>query len=410
MSKEPDVVIVGAGIAGGALATVLARRGLDVLVLEKSLVHRDRVRGEFMAPWGVAEATELGLLDVLAGAGAHYTVRSVPYREGLEPEAARARAFDLGAMLPGVAGALNMGHPRLCEAFDATACAAGATLLRGVADLAVEPGERPRVRFAQDGRRREVAPRLVVGADGRGSTVARQIGARAESDPVHHIMAGLLVEGAEAWPEDEQTMGAHGEATLYVFPQGGGRARLYLNHALAERRRFAGPEAARHFLAAFRVPSLPGGEALADARPAGPCHGYPNADSWIDEPVAPGVVLLGDAAGHNDPTIGQGLSITLRDVRLVSEVLLGGGDWSVSAFSPYVEERRERMRRLRFAGRLVSALNAEFTEEARQRRLRAWGRIAADPTVALPMVAMWKGPHGLPAHVFGQEAWGRLLG
>ncbi len=122
------------------------------------------------------------------------------------------------------------------------------------------------------------------------------------------------------------------------------------------------------------------------------------------------MVLLGDAAGHNDPTIGQGLSITLRDVRLVSEVLLGGGDWSVSAFSPYVEERRERMRRLRFAGRLVSALNAEFTEEARQRRLRAWGRIAADPTVALPMVAMWKGPHGLPAHVFGQEAWDRLLG
>jgi TRAP-type mannitol/chloroaromatic compound transport system substrate-binding protein len=38
-------VIVGAGVAGGALATVLARRGLDVFVLEKSLVHRDRVRG-----------------------------------------------------------------------------------------------------------------------------------------------------------------------------------------------------------------------------------------------------------------------------------------------------------------------------------------------------------------------------
>ena len=57
----------------------------------------------------------------------------------------------------------------------------------------------------------------------------------------------------------------------------------------------------------------------------------------------------------------------------------------------------------------MSALDAEFTEEARQRRLRAWGRIAADPTVALPMVAMWKGPHSLPAHAFGQAAWDRLL-
>jgi 2-polyprenyl-6-methoxyphenol hydroxylase-like FAD-dependent oxidoreductase len=158
------------------------------------------------------------------------------------------------------------------------------------------------------------------------------------------------------------------------------------------------------------VPSLPCGEALADARPAGPCHGYPNADSWIDEPVAPGVVLLGDAAGHNDPTIGQGLSITLRDVRLVSEVLLGGGDWSVSAFSPYVEERRERMRRLRFAGRLVSALNAEFTEEARSGAARVGG--ASPPT--RPWRCRWslcgKAPTGLPAHVFGQGRIGTAVG
>lgn len=35
MSESRDVVIVGAGIAGAALATVLARHGLDVLVLER---------------------------------------------------------------------------------------------------------------------------------------------------------------------------------------------------------------------------------------------------------------------------------------------------------------------------------------------------------------------------------------
>ncbi|WP_207539608.1 NAD(P)/FAD-dependent oxidoreductase [Sabulicella rubraurantiaca] len=408
MADEPDVVIVGAGIAGGALATVLARGGLDVLVLERALVHRDRVRGEFLAPWGVAEAGKLGLLDVLARAGTHYTVRTVPYRDGLDPEAARARATDLSVMLPGIAGAVTVGHPRLCEALDAAACEAGATLLRGASELSVEAGERPRVGFTHDGHRREVSPRLVVGADGRGSAVARYIGLNAETDPIHHIMAGLLVEGAEAWPEDEQTFGAHSGATLYVFPQGGGRVRLYVNHTLAERRRYAGPDAARNFLAAFNVPSLPFGEALAAARPIGPCHGYPNADSWIDEPVAPGVVLIGDAAGHNDPTIGQGLSITLRDVRLVSEAMLEGR-FSAKTFKPYVEERRERMRRLRFIGRLFSTLHAEFTEEAHQRRQRAWQRTGANPAIGLPILAILKGPDALPSHAFEQEAWDRLL-
>ena len=45
-----DVVIVGAGVAGGALAARLARDGLTVLVLERTRVHVDRIRGEWLAP------------------------------------------------------------------------------------------------------------------------------------------------------------------------------------------------------------------------------------------------------------------------------------------------------------------------------------------------------------------------
>ena len=67
-----DLVIVGGGIAGGALATVLARAGRSVLVLEKSDIYRDLVRGEWIAPWGVAEASRLGLLETLMHAGGHY--------------------------------------------------------------------------------------------------------------------------------------------------------------------------------------------------------------------------------------------------------------------------------------------------------------------------------------------------
>ena len=59
-----EVVIIGGGIAGNALATVLARAGRAVLVLERATVYRDRVRGELFRPWGVAEARQLGLYEL----------------------------------------------------------------------------------------------------------------------------------------------------------------------------------------------------------------------------------------------------------------------------------------------------------------------------------------------------------
>lgn len=51
-SASPDIVIVGGGIGGGALATVLAREGIEIVVLERETVFPDRVRGEWIAPWG----------------------------------------------------------------------------------------------------------------------------------------------------------------------------------------------------------------------------------------------------------------------------------------------------------------------------------------------------------------------
>ena len=63
---------------------------------------------------------------------------------------------------------------------------------------------------------------------------------------------------------------------------------------------------------------------MAKAIPAGPCATYPGDDTWTDTPYAPGVVLIGDAAGHNDPIIGQGLSIAMRDARMVRDLVLDG--------------------------------------------------------------------------------------
>lgn len=49
--------------------------------------------------------------------------------------------------------------------------------------------------------------------------------------PGTHVIAGLLTEGAWRWPDDQTAIGVEGDLQFYVFPQGGGRVRLYTCHA-----------------------------------------------------------------------------------------------------------------------------------------------------------------------------------
>ena len=186
-----------------------------------------------------------------------------------------------------------------------------------------------------------------------------------------------------------------------MFPQGDGRARLYLGFGLDQPRRFTGPGGPQAFLDAFRFECMPDSEALADATPVSPCATYANEDTWVDVPVRDGVVLIGDAAGWNDPITGQGLSIAMRDVRVVSEMLQASDDWSAAAFAPYVEERRERMRRLRFGASLQAAIYNEFGPDAAARRLRAWSRFEAEPELfAADRRQRWSAPSWRPPEVF----------
>jgi len=123
--------------------------------------------------------------------------------------------------------------------------------------------------------------------------------------------------------------------------------------------------------------------------------------------VAPGVVLIGDAAGHNDPIIGQGTSITLRDVRIVRDILRAG-DWREAAFEGYVVERLERMRRLRIAARFATVLRAEFGPGKTARRVRAFHRVFAEKWPS-PLAAPWVGPENLPLESYHERRIAALL-
>jgi len=408
MSKTYDVIIVGGGIAGGALATVLARRGIAVAVLERDPVPLDRVRGEFMAPWGVAELKRLGLLETLATAGGVFTKRSIPYDENTPGDLALPFALNLSAMLADVPGPFCMSHPAMCATLAAAAETAGATVLRGIEKVEVSAGSSPTVSFSRDGVATEWRPRLVIGADGRNSQLRRHLGLKVLADPPRILLGGMLVEGVPAWPQDLQVIGTEGRTHFLIFPQGGDRVRLYLCYDFADKSHYAGPERRENVIATFAgLTCLPYADDISKARPIGPFNSYSNEDHWTEDPTTPGVVLIGDAAGHNDPIIGQGLSIALRDVRLVSEIILAG-ERKQESFRPYVDERLERMRRLRVTARLAVTLRSQFGEAARLRRQRAGIRMRVEKMLT-PVPASIVGPEKLPATAFEQATIDALL-
>lgn len=408
--KHYDLIIVGAGIGGAAAAIVMAHAGKSVLLLEQSMVYEDRVRGEWLAPWGVAEVKRLGLYDLLMKSGAHHVLRHVTYDESRTAAESEARAMRLDAFVPDVKGPLCIGHPHHCQVLFDEAKRVGVMALRGVHVSKIVAGSAPSVTYAHEGSTHSVAAKLIIGADGRVSRVRDAAHIRLHQDKPHHWFAGLLVEGARGWDQDLQAIGTEGDFGFLAFPQGDGRVRVYGGYSLEQRKRFSGVDGARNFLEAFRMSSAPDNKFLADATPAGPLLSYFNNDSWTDEPFTDGVVLIGDAAGWNDPIIGLGLSITYRDVRIVTDILKASDNWTPSAFKPYAVERAERMRRLRFVAALTATIDMEFDAAARDRRRKYHERLASDMSLGLHGVAVMAGPDVLPPETFTDDYRARVLG
>jgi 2-polyprenyl-6-methoxyphenol hydroxylase-like FAD-dependent oxidoreductase len=405
-----DVVIVGGGIAGSGLAVLLARAGLDVVVLERQERYEDRVRGEFMPPWGYSELVAAGLLDVVLQGDCTVSDRSRTYDEVIPANGADERTFDLSSLMPGVPGGLALGHPATCQALADAAVTAGARLLRGVTAVEVHAGDRPRVGFDHDGVTHEVRPRLVVGADGRASGVRRQLGIPLHRGAERTFAAGLLVDGLDALPSGTLVLGTFDDVHFFVFPRRGGRARLYLCWDRAQPARFAGTGGAARFLDRFAtLECLPDPEVFRYVEQQGPCRSYPFGDTWTDRPYVPGAVLVGDAAGYSDPVIGLGLSVTVRDVRMVSDALLGTSEWDAAMFEPYAMERALRMWRLRVTADVTTRFRATFNEDARRRRAAAFRRLADDERSALALLPTIVGPDIAPPEAFGPEAAERLL-
>ena len=135
---------------------------------------------------------------------------------------------------------------------------------------------------------------------------------------------------------------------------------------------------------------------MASANPIGPIATYPGDDTWTDAPYVDGVVVIGGAAGYNDPIIGEGRSIALRDARIVRDLVLDGAR-NAAAFTPYGAERAARMERLRFVADVISVTHAEDDDNRRARRLLVGEKMAAMDAEVFPLIAgAFAGPETIP--------------
>lgn len=386
--SDPEVVIVGGGIAGAAMAIVLVRSGVSATLVEREAAFRDRIRGDSMFPWGAAIAQELGIHDLLAKGGA----RPLPdwqVHEGGVPTDRITWGKDVPT--PDVLWGVNL--PQLQETLLDAASKAGVTVLRPARVVSVVPGKPPTVIVEQDGTSQTFTPRLVIGADGRESGLRRAIGAETTHAPNHHMLGGCLVSnlGLDA---DTGHMGRIEGGKVMVFRHGGESARLYLicSPETAEALRPGGfPAYLAHCAQAF-----PAG-AISEAQALSPVAFFPGVDIYPDRSADEGVVLIGDAAGANDPALGSGAGLALIDVQELSGLLQGNDDWQ-AAIEEFARRRPTWYDPMRAFGEWTGPLDTDTGPAADAARVRADRARDADRWRNGYGAFFAFGPRGLPVN------------
>jgi 2-polyprenyl-6-methoxyphenol hydroxylase-like FAD-dependent oxidoreductase len=369
-----DIITVGGGLGGSAVAIAMAKAGHRVLVLESEEQFRDRVRGEQLASWGTAEAKELGILDVLFSTCGNEENWWDFFIGGVQVQH-RNMTETTAPQQPNV----TFYHPDMQDVLLREAESAGAEVRRGARVRGVEPGEEPAVLVEHDGREQRIGARLVVGADGRNSSVRKWAGFETKKDPERLQIGGIIMEDCPL-PADNAHMFLNPGLAIGspIFPQGGRKARLYLVTRVEHGPGHSGEKDLPAFLEGCERAGVDS-SMLKSARYSGPLATFKGADVWVEHPYQSGVALVGDAAGHSDPSWGQGLSLTMRDARVLRDKLLETDDWQ-AAGSAYAFERNAYFMAQRTCEDWLTEFFYGIGQAADERRARAFPFIVQDPT------------------------------
>ena len=333
-----DVLICGGGVAGSALAILLGRSGISVELFERDIFPREKPCGEGLMPAGLAVLERLGLSQVVGGA----SFRGVRYR------------FDkrsVEAPFPRANGRLICGRGMRRKYLDNLLfqTAAETAGVRAFTDARVNRllWENDRIAGAIVNGEQHRA-RLVVAADGAHSRIRRELGfdARRSRKRMGIRMHFRLARGKEqnCWVDVSLRHGYE----LYVTPLAD-RETVIAALADAEggepiQSRFRRWIFAEPFLADL----LEGAEQISE--PA--CASWPV--NGARPRYAPGVVLLGDAAGSIDPISGGGMTHALLTAEILSKYVRNGIESGEEWISSFEQERQKLLANFkRFARALL---------------------------------------------------------
>jgi flavin-dependent dehydrogenase len=340
MAEQFDVVVVGARCAGAPLAALLARRGVRVALVEQATFPRDTLSSHIFEADALAFLDRLGVTQQLRATGAplssHFDLRVEdihlprlpwPQRPGDVGGVASIRRLVLDPILVGAAEA------------------AGAQVRMGSKAVALreEAGRVAGVRVAADSGEAELRARLVVGADGRGSTVAELCGAR-KYNPVPNERALYWAFFENAEPPAPHTFVSHRWADRFILgiEADGGLYQVLVWPELAE------VDRSRDDLEALFMDQAlscePVATAIAGARRVGKLFGAVRWAGFFREASGPGWVLIGDAGHFKDPAPGRGIGDAfLQAEALAASVVEGLGGSLDEALADWGRWRDEEL-------------------------------------------------------------------
>jgi salicylate hydroxylase len=369
------VTVLGAGVAGLAVARALALRGASVTILEQAEGLTDIGAGLQISPNGGAVLRALGLGDALEAAGTRAT--AVSLRDGLD--GSQVLTLDLARLRPGqsyhfvhradLIGLLAQG---------ARDAGVDIRLLQKIETVDLT-GARPQLTTEQGA---TIGCDILLGADGLHSRVRAALNGAVAPFFTHQVAWRGLVPaepGAAAVAEVHMGPGRH----LVSYPLRGGTLRNIV--AVEERRRWVeeswnlrdDPMELRLAFEGFG-PRVQGWlEQIGDVWLWG-LFRHPVARCWHGN----GAAILGDAAHPTLPFLAQGANMALEDAWVLAEAL-AGHDAPESAFAAYQQARQDRVTRI------VAAANGNarayhlsgMARDAAHTALKIGGRVA--PGLAL---------------------------
>jgi geranylgeranyl reductase family protein len=309
VSDAWDVVVVGGGPAGSALAVFLRQQGRSVMLLDEARFPRDKVCGESVSPgaWRLLEALD-----------------AAPALRALEPHPLRGMALWApdGTAFQGEYRAADHGfaltRQELDHALLERARAAGVAVREGVrvTDLLYRDGAVCGVVCENGNGPERLDARLVAGADGRRSVVARKLGLLREHPRLRKFAVRGHWEGMAGLEErGEMHVGGGGYCGIAPLSRSRANVAFVLD---AREMRAAGGRLETFYRATLRrwphvAERLAGARLLAPPRAVGPLALVARRVS------APGALLVGDSAGFYDPFTGEGVTLALRSAELAAE-------------------------------------------------------------------------------------------